>query len=336
MAAVSFNKITPARFGQMLQWIAHQAPDQEALLRLNERVIKPIVRDPALVSPESSGQVMVAPELVSQRLLQLPAREKYRLADKQSRPVAEIADYLYRRIYGCSVIGWRNENQDKISVFTHRGAVYLLLLDGMGGLKGGEFAARIAVQEIERWVKKGASPEEAINLAHERVRVMQQLCKETPSMGTTVVTAVVKDGRATVYSVGDSLAFWAQRNSTDIILLNSLGLPLKSLGLNGPPFRGEEAVDAVLAVGRMNRGLKYALGHNMPEKIESLTVELRPGDQLLLASDGLALYYAELLAHLSLADPPKVIVRQLIYQSVHDQRNKGRRPDNTSAVLLEY
>jgi serine/threonine protein phosphatase PrpC len=336
MAGVTFNKITPARFGQMLKWIARQAPDQETLLLLNQRVIKPIVRDHSLVSPESSGQVMAAPELIGERLLQLPAREKYLLTDNQSRPVAEISDHLYRHIYGCSVIGGRNENQDKISVFTHRGAVYLLLLDGMGGHKGGEFAARIAVQEIERWVKKGAPLEEAINLAHERVRVMQQLCKETPAMGTTVVTAVVKDGRATVYSVGDSLIFWFRRNFNDIVLLNTLDLSIKSLGLNGPPFRGEEAVDAVLALDRKKLGLKYALGRNMPEKIESFTVELRPGDRLLLASDGLALYYAELLAHLSLADPPKVIVRQLIYQSVHDQRNKGRRPDNTSAVLLEY
>jgi serine/threonine protein phosphatase PrpC len=321
----------------MLKWIAQKAPCQEALLRLNERVIKPMVRDNSLVAPESHGQIMVAPELINLRLLELPGRECYLADDNQSQPSVEISSYLDKRIYGSSVIGGRYENQDKIAIFFHQGATYLVVADGVGGKTGGEFAARIAVQEIEKWIKNGLTVKEAICIAHERIKILQVLAPDKRSMGTTVIVAAVKNDEASIYNVGDSYAYFAPYAQPDVILLNQpQKISIVWHVTDQPPYQGKTMIDRIVRLSNGNSPIAYSLGGTMPEGLKTASVKLKAGDRLFLASDGLALHYQELIDRFYLADPLNVIVQQLIDQALWEKVDVGLRADNTSVVVIEY
>ncbi len=108
----------------------------------------------------------------------------------------------------------RASNEDSLLV-VKLGEVHLLAVaDGLGGHAAGEVASRLALIEIEEFLKT--------NLAEGNLRDAMQgaiakanreiylLSKENPSyagMGTTVVAAIVFDNRALIANIGDSRAY---------------------------------------------------------------------------------------------------------------------------------
>ncbi len=113
--------------------------------------------------------------------------------------------------------GKRENNEDSVLVKRLDDDVYLLAVaDGLGGHSAGETASRLAVMELEKTVKKAV--EEGItdlktilqNAFEKAGREISRLGRENIElwdMGTTLVAALIKDGKGIVANVGDSRAY---------------------------------------------------------------------------------------------------------------------------------
>jgi len=111
-----------------------------------------------------------------------------------------------------SLLGNREENQDRVDVIETEKATLLIAIDGMGGHAGGAEAARICVEVIGEEFKKASHPifdpqgfmHLAIGKAHTAlVRLGDQISVEARPRATCAL-ALVQDGYAYWAHVGDS------------------------------------------------------------------------------------------------------------------------------------
>ena len=116
----------------------------------------------------------------------------------------------------------RSENQDACAVLTPDGYTVAVVCDGMGGTQGGRMASTIAVEtftrELSRSLRPGMSAGQleqaagyAVALSNDAVREYGLAHPGFERMGTTLVSAVVRDDLALVSNVGDSRAYHITR-----------------------------------------------------------------------------------------------------------------------------
>lgn len=188
----------------------------------------------------------------------------------------------------------RAENQDAYWYGRGSGGTLLLLADGMGGHAGGATASRMAVSRIKRLLcpllradtavaRFAANPRAYL---HENLRNCHRWIKDVglgdsrlQDMGTTVVLALVRGERLYLTHVGDSRAylyrqFRLQRLTRDHSAAVELGLEENSVS--------EEGTASLAGM------LTQALGSRGDVKPSYQEMELQPGDQVLLCSDGLS------------------------------------------------
>ena len=127
------------------------------------------------------------------------------------------------KYYGNTHIGEvRTENQDNFQIIELGDAVCLTVCDGMGGVNGGRMASTLALEGYHEYLCQHASE---IEFNSEKYDVLIEIIKnavenaqkkivdkinEDPSfagMGTTLVSAFVRDGAAFVVNVGDSRCY---------------------------------------------------------------------------------------------------------------------------------
>ncbi|MBC8144430.1 MAG: Stp1/IreP family PP2C-type Ser/Thr phosphatase [bacterium] len=178
----------------------------------------------------------------------------------------------------------RAKNEDFFSVNETRHGLLLIVCDGMGGHAGGERASRLAVQTfIESFEAGEGDPrvlfEFAVERANESIHRESTATPEYAGMGTTLVAALVKDGRAMVVNVGDSRAYrWHARNLERISNDHSVVEELVAAGRITP----EQA-----RVHPQRNLITRALGTTARVEADFFQTDIGPGDALLLASDGL-------------------------------------------------
>ena len=186
----------------------------------------------------------------------------------------------------------RKENQDACAVCQHEesGHTLCVVCDGMGGAAGGKLASRIAVDtfmtEMQKVLRRDMTPEQlreassyAVVLANRAIRDAAEASVDCRGMGTTLVSAVSYDGGAVLSNVGDSRAYHItadgiHRVTKDHSLVESM------------VDRGD--ITAEEARHHPNRNLiTRALGPDMSALSDEYICPLKPGDFLLLCSDGL-------------------------------------------------
>ncbi|MCL6516421.1 Stp1/IreP family PP2C-type Ser/Thr phosphatase [Alicyclobacillus sp.] len=113
----------------------------------------------------------------------------------------------------------RPNNQDTYVVRTDVPPVCLVVIaDGMGGAQAGEVASKLAAETVSEFVAEacrsaGAAVEpeqvlrDAVQAANHRVWEASRNSAEYVGMGTTLVAALVHDGRVCLAHVGDSRAY---------------------------------------------------------------------------------------------------------------------------------
>jgi protein phosphatase len=172
-----------------------------------------------------------------------------------------------------------------------------LVADGMGGHAGGEIASQIAARTIEecllnslKWFLgvRGDEGHEVVQhlqgAVHEADARVLSAAKQRPElrgMGSTLTLALAVGRTLFVAHVGDSRAYLMRddrllhRLTTDHTLLNELTQRGELL----PGQEGNERLKHVItnAVGGSDSGVR----------VEVARAELRPGDRLLLCTDGL-------------------------------------------------
>jgi PPM family protein phosphatase len=224
----------------------------------------------------------------------------------------------------------RTTNEDAL-ILEPRLGLYAVL-DGMGGASAGDVASQLARDAIREFVhhRRAALPprdllEAAIVAASAAVFGEAQRHRDHHGMGTTVVACLVIDPQHVVIGhVGDSRAYlWRDGRLQTVTRDHTIVEELVDRGL----LTAEEAE---------RHPYKNVLSRNLgakPEtRVDCLELELRPGDRLLLCSDGLYGYSsAEAIQYLlGSGDAPDHVARDLI-----DLALRGGGGDNVSALVIE-
>jgi len=176
----------------------------------------------------------------------------------------------------------RRENQD--AVLADDGMGLWLVADGMGGHAGGEQASAIARDTVRDQVREGMGLAEAVMAAHRAIRSEQSVCPEYNDMGTTIVALSEDGGRYTVCWVGDSRAYRFHPDSKRLELLTSDHNVAGVLVASGALTPDEATRHPQRHVLTDCLGLA---GEETP-RIDLVEGEWRPGDMILLCSDGLS------------------------------------------------
>ncbi len=237
-----------------------------------------------------------------------------------------------------SLLGHREENQDRVAIADGDGSVLLAVVDGMGGHADGARAAETAIRTLvtEFWDASRPlfDPDGFLHLmigrAHEAVvELGQGLPPEIRPRATCVVCLVQ-----------GSSAFWAHVGDSRVYLLRG--------GKIAERTRDHSHVELLLRAGRITE--RQAVGHPMrnyvecciggdpvlPEMTLSGRRSLVPDDLLLLCSDGLwsgltddqiAIFGQEAKADLGEA------LAELGARAV---ANSAPYADNTSAAVIRW
>ncbi|HEX8115223.1 MAG TPA: PP2C family serine/threonine-protein phosphatase, partial [Kofleriaceae bacterium] len=235
------------------------------------------------------------------------------------------------RSAGDSHIGKVRTTHEDALIVEPRLGLYAVL-DGMGGANAGDVASQLARDAIRDFVhqRRTALPprellEAAIAAGSAAVFGESQRHRDRHGMGTTVVACLVADAqRVVIGHVGDSRAYlWRDGRLQALTRDHTIVEELVDRGL----LSAEEAE---------RHPYKNVLSRNLgarPEtRADCLELELRPGDRLLLCSDGLYGYAStEAIQYvLGSGDAPEHVARDLI-----DLALRGGGGDNVSALVIE-
>ena len=201
-------------------------------------------------------------------------------------------------VYSKTDIGlMRSSNQDYCKTGElSDGCVWAVVCDGMGGANGGSTASRIAAETIAEQLKELYNIEKyrndmekliktAVAIANRRVYDMALNVYSLSGMGTTVVVAVVKEGRVHIVHAGDSRAYLYENGSLQQITKDhSMVQELVDIG----QITQEEARN------HPNKNIiTRALGTRENLKTDYNDVKFDKDSVLLICTDGLSNYLTD-------------------------------------------
>lgn len=222
----------------------------------------------------------------------------------------------------------RTNNEDYFICDTESGV--FILADGMGGANGGEHASRISVEVLYEFLRHlpGAHGIETLEQgfieANAAVRRTARDHSELEGMGTTLIAArKIAEGQFQIGSVGDSRVYHQSANGLEALTRDQTwvaevgsGLGLSEESLRKHPYR---------------HVLTMAVGSTDEIRIQSQELHIRPGDQILLCSDGLHGVVDKNILQETL-NSPKSLPEKCHYL-VEAAKNAGG-PDNITVVLI--
>jgi PPM family protein phosphatase len=189
----------------------------------------------------------------------------------------------------------RKRNEDALGI---AGDLSLFIIaDGIGGRPAGEVASRMAVETIDRYIRKplsgpdpvpgdndpnrSAMANRLVSAVHAANQAILLEAKNNPSrngMGTTVAAAWCVNNRAYIAHVGDSRVYLLRDTLRQVTEDHTLVAELLRQGV----VTREEAEQSP----RKNI-ITRALGLAAEIEVDLTEIELRVGDRLLLCTDGL-------------------------------------------------
>lgn len=233
-------------------------------------------------------------------------------------------------IYQLSRQGGRAKNEDRMGYSYTREAVLLALADGMGGHPEGEMAAQLAIQAVSAVFQRKARPRvddvddflpKALLAAHQDIVAYADAQGMLDNPRTTLVAAIVQDGRLTGIHCGDSRLYLVRDGQIVHRSRDHSYVEKFVQGKTGEP---------------VNRNILFTcLGSPMLPLFDiSETLPLREGDRVLLCSDGLwgVLEDEDIARRLSegaLADA----IPQLVDEAL---RQGGRHGDNVTVIAIDW
>ena len=221
----------------------------------------------------------------------------------------------------------RKVNEDSLLVRTERGL--WAVADGMGGHDAGDVASS-KVTEALLELPTADGLDELVNDAiaalkqvnHELIVLAGQNGSDR-SIGSTVVGLAIADAEFRCFWAGDSRAYRVRdRQIVQLTRDHSLVQDLVDAGMLQP----DEAVDHP-----NSNIITRAVGVTQDLKVDTVSGDVRSGDQFLLASDGLTRMVDddEVVAEL-LSNPPRAAAERLI-----DKVLSRGAPDNVSIIIAK-
>ena len=237
----------------------------------------------------------------------------------------------------------RSTNEDSVSVREDLGL--FVVADGMGGHAAGEVASRVAVEGIVAFVEATQTmspdqtwpipfdPELSMNGNRLRAgfrmgnwRLAEQIASssELRGMATTAVAMLIDGGTGTLAHVGDSRAYRLRDGQLERLT------------------RDHSWVEAQIRIGALSETaarrhpwrniVTRALSGSEDPKVDIQEVSLKPGDRLLLCTDGI-------VAVLSDCQISEVLRQETdldsLCHALIQGANDGGGPDNVTVVVID-
>lgn len=236
--------------------------------------------------------------------------------------------------YGLTDVGQkRSLNQDTIYCSdTPVGTLQNLYLvaDGMGGQNAGDFASKYTVENLVQLLQTSTNPfliSKIDTIIHQVNRMLVRQANENLEMfgmGTTLVLATIEDNILYVANVGDSR------------LYVEAGQELCQI------TRDHSYVEEMVSMGRMTRDsdeyrmrkniITRAIGSHTGVTVDYFEIELSPGKQVILCTDGLTNMVSD-------AEIYQVITRDLPLkdkvEALIDMANRNGGQDNISVIIID-
>jgi PPM family protein phosphatase len=198
--------------------------------------------------------------------------------------------------------------------------------DGMGGHRGGEVASQLAVETLEKMFKEGAGDlPDQVQEANRVVFERSILDRKVAGMGTTLTAALVEGDRVRLAHVGDSRAYLLRDG--ELRLLTEDHTLVNRMVSEGEISKEEAETHPQRSV------LTRALGVDTVVDVDDDTFQVRPGDRLLLCTDGLTSMVSEdqIGEVLRTVRDPQEAAKRLVRMA-----NEAGGVDNTTVVILDF
>ncbi len=236
-----------------------------------------------------------------------------------------------------SLLGDREENQDRVAIVEGDESILMIVIDGMGGHADGALAAEVAVETLTKAFNKAKQPifdpqgflHLATGEAHmDLVNLGDDHTMESRPRATCALCLVQDDsaywahvGDSRIYHLRDQQIFERTRDHSHVELLLQEGLITEDELMDHP----------------MRNFVECCLGGDaaLPGMTVTRQKRLLPGDVLLSCSDGLwsGLVDEDITTLGNNGEALDAGLRRLGEKAV---RNNGPHSDNTSAVVLRF
>ncbi len=198
--------------------------------------------------------------------------------------------------------------------------------DGMGGHRGGEVASQLAVETLEKVFREGSGElPDQVQEANRVVFERSVLDRKVAGMGTTLTAALVEGDRVRLAHVGDSRAYLLRDG--ELRLLTEDHTLVNRMVAEGEISKEEAETHPQRSV------LTRALGVDTVVDVDDDTFQVRPGDRLLLCTDGLTSMVPEdrIGEVLRTVRDPQEAAKRLVRMA-----NEAGGVDNTTVVILDF
>ncbi|HEY3264399.1 MAG TPA: Stp1/IreP family PP2C-type Ser/Thr phosphatase [Actinomycetota bacterium] len=199
-----------------------------------------------------------------------------------------------------------------------------VIADGMGGHRGGEVASRLAIETIEALFRRGQGGlAEQVQEANRAVFERSSSDRDVAGMGTTLTAALIDGDRLRLAHVGDSRAY--------LLRDGELRMITEDHTLVHQMVQQGEITEAEAERHPQRSIVTRALGMDATVTVDEAIVDLRPGDRLLICSDGLTSMVGDdaIAAHLGRETDPQRAAEALVAEA-----NKGGGVDNTTVIVV--
>ena len=217
----------------------------------------------------------------------------------------------------------RSGNEDRFLVDEDR-HLYAVA-DGMGGHRAGEVASATAIETLQDAYRAGRALDEAMEEANSAVFAKASSNAEMRGMGTTLTAvALVDDRTALLGHVGDSRAYLMRDGDvTQVTDDHSLVEQLVREGRLSPEEAARHPQRAIIT---------RALGVDPDVEVDTYRIDLRPGDRILLCSDGLTNMVDDrtIAGLLRRQRDPQQAAKALV-----DAANRAGGDDNITCVVVD-
>ena len=221
----------------------------------------------------------------------------------------------------------RASNQDS----GYAGVNLYLVADGMGGHAGGDIASALATQHVAKVDDVYEDGDQAISALLDSMREANKNLSETVSkfgylagMGTTMDAVIFTDNIANIAHIGDSRVYLLRNGEmTQITKDHTFVQQLIDSGR----LTEEEA----LVHPRRNVILRVLGDTSEEPEFDIHQLEVKPGDRLLLCSDGLCGFVPSYL----IEENMKISNLDEAVELLIDETKEYGAPDNVTVLLLE-
>lgn len=221
---------------------------------------------------------------------------------------------------------------------TRRGFL-AIVCDGMGGMKGGEIASRLATEEIIRFLDEPASEGDLDDENQMALRkaicsanmVVRTRALEKPSlsgMGTTVTALLINEDKASVAYVGDSRVYQIRKGRKKFRTFDhSMVFEMVKEGV----LTEEQA-----RLSAQSNIILRALGTKDDIEVETYDLSYDKGDIFFLCSDGIwgSMPEKELIERIDINQSPKSVTEKLAVYVNNLGLKRGGGHDNLTAAMV--